>query len=167
MMISQLNELQKETFAQVKNVVCFRISTFLKPLIQFKENIKDCKLIDSSDDYIVKWLVGKFPFFSFRTFCWLISTPLVARWETWFKKTWHLIANPDRYDLSLTARNFDVDQAEKMLRRVSFPFLILHNTIDIFQHLCLVNLFFAVVGMETCEPNRRNRRAMGVSFFSR
>ncbi|XP_057372739.1 SEC14-like protein 2 [Daphnia carinata] len=54
MMLSQLNELQKETFAQLK------------------ESIKDCKLIDSSDDYVVKWLV---------------------------------------------ARNFDVDQAEKMLRR--------------------------------------------------
>lgn len=71
MMISQLNELQKETFAQVKNV-CFRISTFLKPLIQFKENIKDCKLIDSSDDYIVKWLIGKFQFLFFERFAvWL------------------------------------------------------------------------------------------------
>jgi hypothetical protein len=32
---------------------------FLNNFIQFKDNVKDCKLIDPSDDYILKWLVGK------------------------------------------------------------------------------------------------------------
>ncbi|XP_046460797.1 SEC14-like protein 2 [Daphnia pulex] len=54
MLVSQMSEAQKETFDQ------------------FKDKVKDCKLIDPSDDYILKWLV---------------------------------------------ARNFDLDQAEKMLRR--------------------------------------------------
>ncbi|XP_046633859.1 SEC14-like protein 2 [Daphnia pulicaria] len=53
MIVSQLSEAQRVTFDQ------------------FKENVKDCKLPDSSEDYILKWLV---------------------------------------------ARNFDLDQAEKMLR---------------------------------------------------
>lgn len=29
--------------------------------IKFKEAVKDCKLIDSSDEYLVKWLVGMAP----------------------------------------------------------------------------------------------------------
>lgn len=154
MMISQLNELQKETFAQVKNVVCFRISTFLKPLIQFKENIKDCKLIDSSDDYIVKWLVGKFPFFSFRTFCWLISTPLVARWETWFKKTWHSIANTWPIWLISDSSKFWRWSSWEDASTREFSFLFLFYITQLISFNTFVWLIFSSQSLEWRRANR-------------
>lgn len=60
----QLSESQKESFQQVFHEVDDYIyisfnNIFHLDKIQFVGNVKDCQLIDSSDDYLLKWLVGK------------------------------------------------------------------------------------------------------------
>jgi hypothetical protein len=57
--------------------------------------VADCKLIDTSEEYLVKWLIG------------MIRKP--------FKITIRINMN---LNLNYTVQDFDVDRAERMLRQV-------------------------------------------------
>ena len=56
---------RKAKHFQSSNLVFFKSAIvkthfpFQSELFQFKEAVKDCKLIDSSDEYLAKWLVGR------------------------------------------------------------------------------------------------------------
>ena len=61
MELAQLNDKQKIAFKEVLSLSIFscqsgQVATLFS---QFSEAIGDCKLVDSSDGYLLKWLAGK------------------------------------------------------------------------------------------------------------
>ena len=61
-----LNEQQKASLLQVilksqQSFILLHVEYIVNEfLLKFKERIKDCKLIDSCDDELVKWLIGRY-----------------------------------------------------------------------------------------------------------
>ena len=70
-------------------------------MLQFKERVKDCHLIDSTDQDLIKWLIGE-------------------------KKDVFIIlcCSFNNHVIIYAVKEFDVDQAEKLLRQVNGAILL-------------------------------------------
>ena len=81
-------------------------------MLQFKERVKDCHLIDSTDQDLIKWLIGE-------------------------KKDVFIIlcCSFNNHVIIYAVKEFDVDQSEKLLRQVNGAILLCN--IYLFEKLWL------------------------------